>query len=102
MLAMFSGSILYIKKEFNLQSQPAVEGLIVAMSLIGGTAITTFSGPVSDIFGRRPMMIMSSVLYFLSGLVTSWAPNVYVLLFARLLDGFGTGTCCYSCSFIYI
>lgn len=63
----------------------------MAMSLIGATIITTFSGPVSDHLGRRPMLIISSVLYFLSGLVMLWSPNVYVLLMARLLDGFGIG-----------
>ncbi|CAN4083612.1 unnamed protein product [Withania somnifera] len=89
--ATIAGAVLYIKKEFNLQTQPTIEGLIVAMSLIGATVITTFSGPVSDMFGRRPMLIISSVLYFLSGLVMLWAPNVYVLLLARLLDGFGIG-----------
>ncbi|KAL3838814.1 hypothetical protein ACJIZ3_023405 [Penstemon smallii] len=89
--ATIAGSVLYIKREFDLQSQPTIEGLIVAMSLIGATVITTFSGPVSDSLGRRPMLIISSVLYFLSGLVMLWAPNVYVLLLARLLDGFGIG-----------
>ncbi|KAL3627733.1 Monosaccharide-sensing protein 2 [Castilleja foliolosa] len=89
--ATIAGSVLYIKREFDLQSQPTIEGLIVAMSLIGATVITTFSGPVSDSLGRRPMLIISSVLYFVSGLVMLWAPNVYVLLLGRLLDGFGVG-----------
>ncbi|CAA3007695.1 monosaccharide-sensing 2-like [Olea europaea subsp. europaea] len=89
--ATIAGAVLYIKREFNLQSQPTIEGLIVAMSLIGATVITTFSGPVSDWLGRRPMLIISSVLYFISGMVMLWAPNVYVLLLARLLDGFGIG-----------
>lgn len=74
-----------------METQPTIEGLIVAMSLIGATIITTFSGPVSDTVGRRPMLIISSILYFLSGLVMLWAPNVYMLLLARLLDGFGIG-----------
>ncbi|KAF8029192.1 hypothetical protein BT93_E1761 [Corymbia citriodora subsp. variegata] len=89
--ATIAGAVIYIKQEFNLESQPTIEGLIVATSLIGATVITTFSGPMSDSMGRRPMMIISSVLYFLSGLVMLWAPNVYVLLLARLLDGFGIG-----------
>ncbi|KAM1174161.1 hypothetical protein ACFX13_027400 [Malus domestica] len=89
--ATIAGAVLYIKREFKLKTQPTIEGLIVAMSLIGATVITTFSGPVSDWLGRRPMLIISSVLYFLSGLVMLWAPNVYVLLLARLLDGFGIG-----------
>nr|KYP41073.1 Monosaccharide-sensing protein 2 [Cajanus cajan] len=89
--ATIAGSILYIKREFNLESEPTIEGLIVAMSLIGATVVTTCSGPLSDFLGRRPMLIISSVLYFLSSLVMLWSPNVYILLFARLLDGFGIG-----------
>ncbi|KAJ8513367.1 hypothetical protein OPV22_003801 [Ensete ventricosum] len=89
--ATIAGAVLYIKKEFKLESEPTIEGLIVAMSLIGATIITTFSGAVSDWVGRRPMLIISSVLYFLSGIVMLWSPNVYVLLLARLIDGFGIG-----------
>lgn len=74
-----------------MESSPTVEGLIVAMSLIGATVITTCSGPIADWLGRRPMLIISSVLYFISGLVMFWSPNVYILLLARLLDGFGIG-----------
>jgi len=89
--ATIAGAVLYIKREFKLESEPTVEGLIVAMSLIGATLITTCSGAIADWLGRRPLLIISSVLYFISGLVMLWSPNVYVLLFARLLDGFGIG-----------
>uniref|UniRef100_A0A165XNB9 Major facilitator superfamily (MFS) profile domain-containing protein n=1 Tax=Daucus carota subsp. sativus TaxID=79200 RepID=A0A165XNB9_DAUCS len=89
--ATIAGAVFYIKREFSLETQPTLEGLIVAMSLIGATLITTFSGPVSDSVGRRPMIIASSVLYFLGGIVMFWSPNVYVLLIARLIDGFGVG-----------
>ncbi|PWZ52953.1 Monosaccharide-sensing protein 3 [Zea mays] len=89
--ATIAGAVLYIKKEFNLQSEPLIEGLIVAMSLIGATVITTFSGAAADCVGRRPMLVASAVLYFVSGLVMLWAPSVYILLLARLIDGFGIG-----------
>ncbi|KAM0856880.1 hypothetical protein ACQ4PT_048838 [Festuca glaucescens] len=89
--ATIAGAVLYIKKEFSLETQPLIEGLIVAMSLVGATVITTFSGAVADSFGRRPLLIASAILYFASGLVMLWAPNVYVLLLARLIDGFGIG-----------
>ncbi|KAL9672915.1 hypothetical protein QQ045_029168 [Rhodiola kirilowii] len=87
--ACIAGAIVYIKSELDLSS--SVEGIVVAMSLIGATVITTCSGAISDAIGRRPMLIASSVLYFISGLVMLWSPNVYVLLLARLLDGFGIG-----------
>ncbi|KAL5705983.1 Monosaccharide-sensing protein 2 [Ranunculus cassubicifolius] len=89
--ATIAGAVLYVKREFDLESRPAIEGLIVAMSLIGATIITTFSGPMSDWLGRRPMLILSSVFYFIGSLVMLWSPNVYVLLLARLIDGFGIG-----------
>lgn len=88
---VYAGAVLYIKKEFHLESNPSMEGLIVAMSLIGATLITTWSGGVADWLGRRPMLILSSVLYFVGSLVMLWSPNVYVLLLGRLLDGFGVG-----------
>lgn len=87
--ATIAGAVVYIKKELELGA--AIEGLIVAMSLIGATLITTCSGTISDWIGRRPMLILSSMFYFLSGLIMFWSPNVYVLLLARLLDGFGVG-----------
>ncbi|RVW50896.1 Monosaccharide-sensing protein 2 [Vitis vinifera] len=87
--ATIAGAIVYIKKELDLES--TVEGLVVAMSLIGATLVTTCSGAISDWIGRRPMLIVSSMLYFISGLIMLWSPNVYVLLIARLLDGFGIG-----------
>ncbi|KAJ6939914.1 hypothetical protein NC651_006160 [Populus alba x Populus x berolinensis] len=87
--ATIAGAVIYVKKDLKLQS--SVEGLVVAMSLIGAAAITTCSGPISDWIGRRPMLISSSILYFVSGLVMFWSPNVYVLCIGRLLDGFGVG-----------
>lgn len=87
--ATIAGSVVYLKKELALETY--MEGLVVATSLIGATLITTCSGSVSDWLGRRPMLILSSMFYFLSGLIMLWSPNVYVLLIARLLDGFGIG-----------
>ncbi|KAJ0085345.1 hypothetical protein Patl1_09355 [Pistacia atlantica] len=87
--ATIAGAVVYIKEDLSLST--TAEGLVVAISLIGATVITTCSGPISDWLGRRPMLIVSSVLYFVSGLIMLWSPNVYVLCLARLLDGFGIG-----------
>ncbi|KAJ1413353.1 Sugar transporter, conserved site [Sesbania bispinosa] len=82
-----AGGMTYIKQEFNLETDPTLEGLIMSMSFLTGTVVTIFSGTVSDMLGRRPMLITSSVMFFTSGLVMLWAPNVTVILLARLLDG---------------
>ncbi|KAL2489432.1 Monosaccharide-sensing protein 2 [Forsythia ovata] len=87
--ATIAGAVVYIKKELNVET--TLEGLIMAMSLIGATLITTCSGTVSDWIGRRPMLILSSMFYFIGGLIMLWSPSVYALLLARLLNGFGIG-----------
>lgn len=61
------------------------------MSLISATVTTACSGAIADWLGRRPLLVISAFLYFVSGLVMLWSPNVYVLLLARLLDGLGMG-----------
>ncbi|KAG5038087.1 hypothetical protein AAZX31_07G157800 [Glycine max] len=51
------------------------------------TVVTIFSGTVCDLVERRPMLITSSIMFFLSGLVMLWAPNVVIVLLARIIDG---------------
>ncbi|XP_052723918.1 monosaccharide-sensing protein 2 [Vigna angularis] len=84
---MHAGGMTYIKKEFKLETNPTLEGLIMSTSFLTGTVVTIFSGTVSDMLGRRPMLIASSIMFFFSGLVMLWAPNVTVVLLSRLLDG---------------
>ncbi|MCD7448681.1 transporter [Datura stramonium] len=68
--ATIAGSVLYIKKEFNLQTQPTIEGLIVAMSLIGATVITTLSDLYSYVWSA------SNAYYFICPLFSKRISNV--------------------------
>ncbi|XP_040376595.1 monosaccharide-sensing protein 2-like [Oryza brachyantha] len=90
--ATIAGALLYIRRDLPaLQAHPALQGLVVATSLIGATIVTTLSGPLSDYRGRRPMLVASALLYSLAGLLMLWSPTVEVLLLARLVDGFAIG-----------
>uniref|UniRef100_A0A0D9VN42 Major facilitator superfamily (MFS) profile domain-containing protein n=1 Tax=Leersia perrieri TaxID=77586 RepID=A0A0D9VN42_9ORYZ len=90
--ATIAGALLYMKKDLpELEAHPSLQGLVVATSLIGATIVTTFSGPLSDSRGRRPMLVASALLYTLAGLLMLWSPNVEVLLLARLVDGLAIG-----------
>lgn len=52
---------------------------------------TLFWGPMSDKYGRRGILIGGSVIYTLASIVCAVAFNVYVLIFARILQGIGAG-----------
>ncbi|KAK2355368.1 monosaccharide-sensing protein [Trifolium repens] len=84
-----AGGMRYIKEEFHLETNPSLEGLIVSMSFLTGTFATIFAGTISDMFGRRPMLISSSLMFFSSGLVMLWAPNIPMILLSRILNGTG-------------
>lgn len=47
-------------------------------------------GPLSDSFGRRPVLIGGMVLYVLASLFAIAAPSFEMLLLARALEGLGT------------
>ncbi|HUC64195.1 MAG TPA: multidrug effflux MFS transporter [Stellaceae bacterium] len=48
-----------------------------------------FYGPLSDRFGRRPMLLAGLAIYTLSGFACAWAPSIEVLVAARLIQGLG-------------
>ncbi len=46
-------------------------------------------GPLSDVFGRRPTLLAGLALYTLGGMAALLAPNVHVLVAARLVQAAG-------------
>ncbi|OSQ45757.1 multidrug effflux MFS transporter [Marivita geojedonensis] len=66
------------------QAQLIVTSFVLGMGL--GTFVT---GPLSDTFGRKPVMLWGSVLYIVSAVVASRAQSLEVLLAARVCQGLG-------------
>ena len=66
------------------QAQLIVTSFVLGMGL--GTFVT---GPLSDTFGRKPVMLWGSILYIVSAVVASRAQSLEVLLAARVCQGLG-------------
>jgi DHA1 family bicyclomycin/chloramphenicol resistance-like MFS transporter len=57
---------------------------------IAGLAVGQLAyGPLSDRFGRRPMLIVGLVVYAVTGIAASFAPDVHALIAARLFQALG-------------
>lgn len=82
-----AGALLYLKPEFHLEVTPALEGLVVASTLVGAVASVAVAGPAADWVGRKFMLCISGVLYSLAALVMLWAPTVYILILSRIVVG---------------
>ena len=48
-------------------------------------------GPLSDKYGRRPILLAGTAIYTLTSIVCALSPNIYVLILGRLFQGVGAG-----------
>ncbi len=61
--------------------------LVVTSFVMGMGLGTLFTGPLSDTFGRKPVILWGAVLYIASAAVASFAPDLETLLGARFVQG---------------
>ena len=87
--SVISGVVSFIGPEFNLR--PFELGWSVASLTLTATLGMMVSGPLSDRFGRKPVLRIAAALFGVSALASAVAPNFVALVGARMLGGFGVG-----------
>lgn len=80
-----------LRKEWML-SGPAF-GTLVSLGLVGLMLGALFVAPLADRFGRRPVIIISTILFGIFTLGSAWATNPTELGALRFLTGLGLGGC---------
>ncbi len=68
---------------------PNAAQLILTAFVLGMGLGTFFAGPLSDAFGRKPVIIAGAALYSLAAFAAWAAPTLETVLAARLLQGLG-------------
>lgn len=64
---------------------------VITAYLLANTAATPLFGKLSDIHGRRRMMLVAVVIFIVGSVVCALAPNMPALIAARALQGVGGG-----------
>ncbi len=64
---------------------------VVTANLLSATASTPLFGKLSDIHGRRTMMLIAIGIYALGSVACALAPTMLMLILARALQGLGSG-----------
>ncbi|MET3682837.1 DHA1 family bicyclomycin/chloramphenicol resistance-like MFS transporter [Alkalibacillus flavidus] len=72
----------------DLNSPASLIQLSLTTSLLGIAFGQLTLGTLSDIFGRKKPLIISIAVYVLASIVCAIAPNVWVLIIARFVQGF--------------
>ena len=63
--------------------------LTITLYLIGLAIGQLVYGPISDRFGRRPVLLAGLALFTLAGTASAAAPNAWLLVIARILQAIG-------------
>ncbi|KAJ4359342.1 hypothetical protein N0V95_002266 [Ascochyta clinopodiicola] len=77
-----------IAEEFNSASGYTWVG---SAYLIANSAATPIWGKVSDIFGRKPCLLITNAIFFVGSLIAALSVNMNMLIGARVIQGMGGG-----------
>ena len=87
---VIGGAELFYEKYFHLASALQV-GWAMSSALIGALTGALFAGALSDKFGRKPLLIISGLLFVVTSIGTGLAPNFLFFVANRLLGGVAIG-----------
>ena len=65
--------------------------LVVTAYLLSFAAMSVFHGPLSDAVGRRPVIVVSLLVYAVASVACAFAPTLELLLVGRVVQGLAAG-----------
>lgn len=87
--SVISGVIKFMSIEFELTD--AQHGFAVACLTLTATIAMMFSGPLSDKIGRKKVLIIAALLFFISAIYSALSPSYFHIVIARMIGGLGVG-----------
>ena len=87
--AVISGTFGMVETQYSLSKFQV--GWFGSSALAGCILGAAVAGVLSDRFGRKPTLIASGILFFISALYSAIPPTFQVLIWARIIGGVGVG-----------
>jgi MFS transporter, SP family, arabinose:H+ symporter len=87
--AIISGTIAFIQPYFQLDDVEL--GWAVSSILIGCAIGAAVAGKLSDAWGRKKVLLLSAVLFAITGIVTGFSSSLAVFIVFRMLGGLAVG-----------
>jgi SP family sugar porter-like MFS transporter len=87
---VIGGAELFYEKYFHLTGALQI-GWAMSSALIGALVGAIFAGSLSDKFGRKPLLVVSGLLFVVTSIGTGLASNFIFFVVNRLLGGVAIG-----------
>ncbi len=90
---VISGAILFITQKFALS--PEAKGVVVSSVLFGALFGAIFSGRLSDLFGRKRLLVIDAIIFIVGTVIASLAHSIELLVIGRVIVGIAIGISSY-------
>ena len=90
-MTMISPSLPLIKGDLN--SSFSDTQMVLSIYFLFLAIGQLFAGPLSDRFGRKPLVIYGSLIFSISSLACSFSNDITILIFLRAIQGIGAAAC---------
>lgn len=77
---------------YGLNITPQAIKATITIFLLGYGFSQFFYGPLSDRYGRKPILLIGLVIFCVGSFINIFAQTIHLFLFARLLQGLGIGS----------
>jgi SP family sugar porter-like MFS transporter len=88
---VIGGAKPFYEQYFNIANSTYFQAWAMSSALIGCLLGAFVSGVLSDLYGRKKLLIFSAVLFTISAVGTGWASGYAIFIVYRLVGGVGIG-----------
>lgn len=86
---VISGALLYINETWSMTSW--TQGWIVSAAIVGAVAGAALNGSLSDIYGRKKIIVATGVIFAAGSLMCAYAATPVWLIISRIVIGLAVG-----------
>ncbi len=86
---LYSVALSYMADYFKVDGN--IVQFTITLNLVGVALSSLIYGPLSDYYGRRPIMLIGMAIFSIASVACCIANNIMLLILARFLQGVGSG-----------
>lgn len=88
-MGVISGALLFINNTWEMS--PLTQGWLVSSAIVGSVIGAGANGVLADIYGRKKIIIATSIIFALGSVFCAYATSIHWLIASRIIIGIAVG-----------